>query len=79
MAHNERVKAVTYKLELFSNAKCAFHVLPRVYSTLEQAIAACRACSNDPFWKNEWIISIQNENFAVEVAGGVLNVTRVAP
>lgn len=69
---------MTYKLELFSNAKCAFRTLPKDYPTLEQAIAACRACSNDPFWKRDWIVSVQNENFAVEVAGGVLNVTRVA-
>lgn len=67
---------MTYKLELFSNAKCTFRVLPRVYSTLEQAIAACRACSNDPFWKRDDIVSVQWESFAGTVAGGVLNVMR---
>lgn len=70
---------MNYQLELFSSTKCAFRILPRVYPTLMQAIAACRACSNDPFWKQDWIVSVQNENFAVEVAGGVLNVTRAAP
>lgn len=67
---------MTYKLELFSNAKCAFRVLPRVYSTLEQAIAACRSCSNDSFWKRDDIVSVQSESFVVTVAGGVLTVTR---
>lgn len=68
---------MTYKLELFSNAKCDFRTLPRVYPTLAEAIATCRACSNDLFWKQKWIVSVHNENFAVQVAGGVLNVAKV--